>query len=185
VPIITGGSTGGSSSGGGLTLLNPSTYQLGADGTFDFQNLSQAYNDLHCRGFVRATVAAVAENVAMRVNNDSSAAYLRANTHNFNGTVAGSAFGAAQTSAYVFDAPGASATANRWTSLEVDIIGYKTTNAHKNILCRFMEYDGTTGEWGEYINIWTNTAAITRIGLFGLTTANLLAGSQFRIYGLL
>lgn len=180
MPIITGPS---GSSGGSLTLLSTTT--LGADGTFDVSGISQAYTDLLLVPIIRCTRAATNDLVGLRLNNDSGGNYER-QTIDANLTTLAAAASTTQTFAWaIAGCPAASSPANTFGVAEIWLHGYKSTSWNKNIVSlNWGNYNGATNrELNIFAGQWSSTAAITRVQLFGTTTANLLVGSQLRIYG--
>lgn len=177
VPTSSHGSSGAA---GDETLLSTTT--LGADGVFDVTGISGAYNDLRLVLVARGTRAAVNDFLQMRLNNDSGANYDSAWSINTVGTNSLGATSARMSGQW----PAASALANGFALSEIFIPLYAGTAKLKVV--RFTNTDpgssaGTTPFQESGAVLWNSTAAITRVGFFGGTTANLLAGSQLRIYG--
>ena len=172
---------GGSGGGGASAWLLLSNTTLGADGTFDVQNIDQTYNDLVLMAIFRGTRAATVDFLQVRFNNDSGA--------NYDGiwsTGGGTATSLGATSGRISGAMvAASGTAGDFFMAEMFIGGYASTTWRKTIFSTAAA-PVTAGVTiiPETATVWWNsTAAINRIGFFGGTTANLLAGSQLRIYG--
>lgn len=71
---------------------------------------------------------------------------------------------------------------------QVYVYGYASTTWLKSVTAQSGNNTGTTtGTRGLHIvdGFWNSTAAINRVTIFGNVTANLAAGSQLRIYGIL
>jgi hypothetical protein len=182
MPIVSGGSGGGA---GALTQIG--FFTLGADGTFDVQNIVNTYNDLLLVIVARATRAAAAtDGLVLRLNNDTGANYYGQNAV-FANTTSSIAADPGDTGAIVQNRlPAATATAGHFGYVEILIPGYSSTGWQKGILSTAHSTTsllaaGANQETNGYT--WANTAAVARVTLFGQTAANLLAGSSLRIYG--
>lgn len=181
-------SSGGSSSGGGGAVALLSTTTLAVDGTFDVSGIAGTYNDLILVANVRGTRASFSDELALRFNNDSGASqYFRQQISGLSTTASAAATGAATaitTSGGALTA--ASSPSGAFAVWEATIQGYASTSWTKSVLWRGFSYDDPGA--GSQLTVhgggqWLSTTAITRVQIFGLTTANLLTGSQLRIYG--
>lgn len=177
VPTSSHGSSGAA---GDETLLSTTT--LAVDGTFDVTGISGAYNDLRLVLIVRGTrAAAVNDFCQMRLNNDSGGNYDSEFVLNGTATNVFSATSGRLSASM----PAATATANAFGMIELFIPAYAATAKLK--VCRFLGSHPLTIGSSDFTEqgmcVWNSTAAITRVGFFGGTTANLLTGSQLRIYG--
>lgn len=182
MPISGGGPSG---SGGAMTLLSTST--LAVDGTFDVAAISGSYNDLRLVVIARGTDAGAFDSLGLRLNNDSGANYYY-QTLDVHGATVSAAGQVTQTRLIVQDVmPAGGATANIFGFTEVLLPGYASTTWLKQMNSRYTgltNLAATNTWWGAHSGAWNNTAAVTRVQLFGVTTANLLAGSVLRIYGM-
>lgn len=175
--------TGGGGGGGSVTLLDAVT--LSADGTFDVQNISQGYNDLLLSLVVRGTAATALDGLMLRFNNDSTSGnYISQSARSNGSTVSGSASTASQTSGSIAGIAAGSAPTGYFAQVAVTIPGYSSTTWQKIALGQSGAAGSATSPnvWIHAFQ-WLSTAAITRVALFGGSTANLLAGSTLRIYG--
>jgi hypothetical protein len=169
---------------GALTLLSTTT--LASPGTFDISGISGAYNDLILVLIGRGTDAGAQDNPRFVLNNDTAANYYTERI-TVNGTSAATGAEAVGTSFFqIASLPAAGATANHFVVIELTIYGYASTAWKK--VCQWdawwprglassdlrMERGGA---------LWSSTAAVTRVTINGMNTANLLTGSQLRIYG--
>lgn len=178
--VQVGGSTGA------LTLLSTTT--RATDGTFDVSGISGAYNDLILVLIARgARLAQFTDEALLRFNNDSNTIYFREHLTTLSTT--NTAAEARQVTSFTTTGgclPAASAPTNSFGVLEWTIPGYASTVWHKS-----MKYEGyETADTGTGSQVafrgggtWASTAAITRVQIQGASTANLLTGSQLRIYG--
>lgn len=155
---------------------------LVADGTFDLQSLDQTYNDLIIVVTARGTRAAAADFLRLRFNNDATASAYDSQSFD-NGT--NSPFLNTTVGTCDSGMPAASATAGLFSATTVVVQGYSSTSIKKSWFANGCNpQTANTTLFASYAaGVWHNTAAISRVGLFGGTTANLLAGSSVRIYG--
>lgn len=167
-----------------MTLLYSVT--LGSDGTFDQATIPQTYNDLIVVFIVRGTDAGATDTLQVRFNNDSGANY-GSNYDQGSGTVTGANFTAGATSSRASQAiPAAGLGAGLFTALRIWIPGYASTTWHKGFYVENVIAFGTAQSSiiaSETVGLWDVATAISRIQAFGAATANLLTGSQMRIYG--
>ncbi len=169
-----------------MVLLFSTT--LGSSGTFDQASIPQTFNDLLVVFIARGTDAGATDSLQVRFNNDSGANYgsqivfgNQANpaaTEHVSQTSIGAlptitaaGFASARFVAGQVWIPGYASTAWQKTTATNSPIGLAITSAG-------MIAQAVTG-------LWNATTAINRIQAFGASTANLVAGSQMRIYGIL
>ena len=184
VPIADGAAGAAFGLPGLGVLLTTST--RGTDGSFDISGISQAYNDLIIVMIGRGTTSAATDNILLRFNNDSGSNYAFENVHSLSGTAAGST-GATQSSITAFTFPAATATAGQFGFGMMFIPGYTSSTWNKACIGSWYRSTGTVTSPGVACagGSWASTAAINRIQLLGSAAANLLTGSQVRIYGVL
>jgi hypothetical protein len=170
--------------GGAWTLLSTTT--LASAGTFDISSISGAYNDLILVAIVRGT-AAGNDSLKLNFNGDSSGTppynwqRLRGNA-----STADAFESVGTNNLSVAQIPGAASRANSFAMVEVLIPGYASTTWFK-IFTSYGMWSSVAGSGitsaFEYAGSYDSTAAITRVTLQGSGTANLVTGSQLRIYG--
>ncbi len=168
---------------GALVLLSSTV--LGADGTFDISGISQAYSYLTMQLVVRGTRVNQNDSLMIRLNNDSGNNYTRWNLKG-DGASATSASATAQSSGYLGDMPSSTGTANIFGVVEVWIPGYSSTTWNKVVrsIPDYNEPNASFYHAGVFGSRWASTAAVNRVTIFGLSSANLLAGSRLDIWGL-
>lgn len=170
-------------SSGALTLLSTTT--LGGAGTFDVSSISGSYNDLILVLIVRGSRSSGTDTLLIRLNNDSGANYVRQELHG-SGSTASATQSASSTAADSILIPGSTATASLFAFVEATLHGYASTTWKKSIEWRtFTAVDLASGSYQIQHGgvLWNNTAAVTRVQALGNVTANLVTGSQLRIYG--
>jgi hypothetical protein len=139
-----------------------------------FSSISGAYRDLILVGtFTSATTGYF----GVRVNSDSGANYYWVQFNADGSTAAGSQSTGA--SSYGLNNRSTTSTTDAMTCV-VNILDYTATDKHKNALVRIGRAGGST-EFS--MGRWANTAAITSVQVYGVSTANLAAGSTFALYG--
>lgn len=158
-------------------------------GAVTFSSIPQTYKHLQIRSFAKNayTQSPGWDWVFAQYNNDSTYTNYYSHLLYGNGTSAGA--GSAQASFWT-GAIAAAATrvysANIFASSIVDIFDYTDTNKYKT--SRFfggadINTNSVYGEIDLNSSLWMNTSAITSITLYP-TTANLVAGTQFALYGI-
>lgn len=172
-------------SAGAMTLLT--TVTNGSAATFDVSGISGSYNDLRLVCIMRGADAGTNDNATLVLNNDTAAHYNQERTIVTGATasgqevLSGSNFTLGQITA-------GGSTANYFTAIIVDLLGYASTTWNKIAHWRLgTNLNDLTGNQEIYTSegIWRSTAAITRVTIKGISTANLATGSQLRIYGIL
>ena len=170
---------------GALTLL--STTNLASPAAFDVTSISGSYNDLVCVLIARGADANTTETATWNFNGDTGSnyewEYLLANGSSV------SSVGAASAQGRIISGQVTASTAtlaNAFGVVEFTIFGYASTARAKTCLWRSAASPALNASSQNYysgIGIWNSTAAVTRVQMAGATTANMLAGSQLRIYG--
>jgi hypothetical protein len=170
--------------GGPWTLISTTT--LASAGTFDLTSIPGSYSDLLFVLIARGAGSTSGETLNMTLNNDSGANYYRQGLR-FAGTGAVSGtenIGAARFQAEI---PASTSTlANSFGIVEMTLYGYASTTWRKTVEYRaFQVLNTATGQmiFQHYMGLWNSTAAINRITIVGNSTANMVTGSQLRLYG--
>jgi len=170
------------SGGSAMSLLSKTT--LSSPGTFDVSGIGQGGNDLYIVLIARTVTVATFDTLELRFNNDSAVNYYNQRIRG-NATTASAAEGMAATSFQLANLPGASATAGLFGWVAVTVFGYASTSWSKmyefrNNAASALSTTNMNAVFGG--GIWNNTAAINRVQACGGTGANLVTGSQLRIY---
>lgn len=165
----------------GKYLLYDNT--LSGAGTFDTDPTDlSGYDDLEILLVARGARTDVNEDLKWCFNNDTTDAnYLRLKLRmDSNNT---SKLAAADTA--LGNVPGNSGTAGLAGTFHGIIPLYAGTTWDKHLLGSSGSNGGSPLYLGLYSGVleWHNTAAITRVAVSGFTTANLVAGSRLRIWG--
>lgn len=166
----------------GWQLIADST--LGADGTFDFQNIPATFKNLHILTSLRTDNAATFDRVYCRLNNDSGANYdyILVELRN-----AATAFveGLGTTEIWIAQCAGSTSVASDFAVSEITMIDYLASK-NKDILT----YGGNRGSAAtglirlyNFYTHWRSTSAINRITIYPGIGTNFKAGSRIQIYG--
>jgi len=169
-----------------MTLLSTTT--LGADGTFDIQSISQSYNDLLVHCIVRGTDAGAFDSLRLRFNNVSTASYGSQEMEAIAATPVGAELTSATSGWAARYISAAGATAGLFSFVTITIPGYTSTTWGHQWFAFSAFTNAITGSGmacNYTIGFTAATTAISRLQLFGGTTANLLAASTVRVYGIL
>lgn len=159
--------------------------ELAGTDTMIFSNISQDYDALRIAGYIRVASANVNVVLSMRLNGDSSAIY-DSDEVGANNAIAFGAQYVGGTRGVISCAPGSTATANNFASLQVLIPNYRGAARRT--------WD-SSGGWCQSASmftrkasgIWRSTAAVSQIDIQDSTgnSANMAAGSWAVLEGLL
>ena len=124
------------------------------------------------------------QNLYLQFNGSAAANYSWRLLYGYSGT-AGSQSGSAQTSMQVGVQTGAGATASTFDSTVIDIPNYAGSMSKAVSADNVSENNSSTLYQDNLVaGLWSNTAAIASITLFPGTSASIVAGSSFYLYGL-
>jgi len=172
--------------------IPPSSYESIATTTLataassvTFSSISSAYTHLQVRAIVRSTTSGTAQDeIQLTMNSDTGSNYAYHFVYG-NGGSAVSGAGASQTYIRSAFAPRASATANSFGALVLDILDY--TNTSKNTTIRSLaggDLNNTEGLIALCSGLWMNTAAITSLTFKPESGNNFPQYTQFALYGI-
>lgn len=152
--------------------------------TVTFSNIPQIYKHLQLRILARTTFNGTDDYLSMRFNGDSGTNYTYHNLFNNAGTVT-AAGGTGQTLAYLQRATAATAPANTFGLIVVDIPDY--ANVSKNKIFKMIGGWETNSAGSAYLDsgAWLNTNAISSVQIFGgNASSTLVQYSYFALYGI-
>lgn len=131
----------------------------------------------------RSSQASAVVNMVIRLNADTGNNYLWQEVQVENTTVTGANSSGVTSFIQIGIAPGASATANYYGAGDFTIPAPGGA-LFKTVIGKSFGIDSTSDSFvGTYGGQWLNTAVITSVTLIA-TAGNLVAGSQFSLYGL-
>jgi hypothetical protein len=156
---------------------------LSGNDRFDVTGIPPGYSLMRINALLRSSISAVAENMYLILNGDTTAANYRQT-----GLYAGTAASPPVTSApadnlIVGICTGATAPANTFTQLQVDIL--YSHSQHKTWYSETSDRQSATDMVARFFaTVWENTAAINQITLqpAGYATNNFVASSQLQIW---
>jgi hypothetical protein len=149
-----------------------------------FSGIPSNYNHLQLRIFARMNRADTADNIAIRLNNDTGSNYswheLRGD-----GSGGGSTGGGNQSYMYVNDIAANSAAANVYGSAIIDIVDYSSTSKFKTIRALSGRDNNSDGGIAFQSGNWRNSAdAVSTITLTGRYGSGFLSGAHVALYGI-
>ena len=161
------------------TLIGSSTVGSGGTATVSFSSIPQTYTDLKLVYSARNTVSGTQEFIKITFNSNTSSYNLR--SLQGNGVAPATNSWSFQWIGY---AVGSTATASTFSSGEVYIPNYTSSNQKS-----FASDNTAENNYNEYqsllaANLWADTAAITSIDLTMQGGYNFVQYSTFRLYGI-
>lgn len=170
----------------------PATYTLIASNTLSssaasvtFSAIPATYTDLVLRMSMRiSTTGDSKDNFYVWFNGSSAASYSLTRVRG-DGTTASSSRATAGTYSLTGLTDRAGATANTFGSAELYIPNYTASTNKPSSLTTVSENNATEAYIEGAAGLWSNTAAITSIGIYGDYSGNqFVSGSSFFLYGI-
>ena len=164
-----------------MSYTHIETIELGSSqASITFSSISQDFDDLVIKSSTRSARTAQTDEFEIRPNNVSGN-----NTSIYLGATSGSSSFSFSSSSKIFigSSPGASATANSFSSNTCYISNYTSSNAKR------ISADGASLRFGDPTNLfifaglWDNTSAITSLVLLSVNGQDFVSGSTFSLYG--
>jgi hypothetical protein len=150
-----------------------------------FSSIPSTYTHLQVRAIVRSTTGGTAQDeVQLTMNSDTGSNYAYHFIYG-NGSSAVSGNGSSQTYIRSAFAPRASATANSFGGLVIDILDY--TNTSKNTTIRSLaggDLNNTEGLIALCSGFWNNTNAVTSLTFKPESGNSFPQYTQFALYGI-
>jgi hypothetical protein len=158
-----------------MTLIASSTVGIGGSASIDFTSIPGTYTDLYIKWSARQDLNTTAASDFIYINGvQSSYAHRRIEG---NGASPYSGLYSGNFSFASADGQGASSTANTFANAEMYFPNYTSSKYKSFSVDSVMENNATTA-WAELdSNIWSNTAAITRLTL-STSATNVTGGAQ-------
>jgi hypothetical protein len=159
--------------------------QVGAGGQaeINFTSIPSTYKHLQIRGIVRVNRATTGTYLRLRFNNDATSTYSYHGL-NGNGSTTGTDAGANQDFIEVLRFPGATASANIFGAVVIDILDYANASKYKTARLLGGADQNGSGEIWLHSGNWRDTAAISSIKLLEAVTGDFVQYSQFALYGI-
>lgn len=150
-----------------------------------FSAIPQNFRHLRLVASLRATVAAINDDIGIQLNGDATGVYQRDRQIMAGATAPTADPAQGSTTAYIARAVAGSLNANEWSPLTVDFPDYTNTGRWKMMLARSGITDATTANAQLVSSVATRivNAAITSINIVA-SSGSIKAGSTFSLYGL-
>jgi hypothetical protein len=156
-----------------MTLIETKT--LGSTTSLvEFVSIPQSFTDLVILISGRSTASGVLEGIDLRFNSSTSDRTGRRLWGN-------GASATNDSSSSIFVLNGDTSTANTFSNVSIYIPNYAGATNKSFSVDGVMETNATTSYMGLHAGLWSNTAAITSIGI----GPNLMSGSVLSLYGIL
>jgi hypothetical protein len=157
-------------------LIATTTVGSGGAASIDFTSIPQTYTDLLLKLSVRSTQANIANTITVRFNGSSSNFTARL----IEGSGA-SASSFTDTQGNIGNAQGTSSTASVFSSLDVYIPNYAGSTNKSYSADGATENNAATAYQTMSAGLWSQTAAITQVGIY---ITNLAQYSSASLYGI-
>lgn len=162
------------------TLIASATAGAGGVTSFDFTSIPQTYTDLVLKWSARQDLGAIAASDFVYINGSQTSYSHKRLEGNGSSAASGSYSGNFSfASAY---GNGASSTANTFANAEIYIPNYTGSTNKSFSIDSVMENNATTAYAELDANLWSNTAAITRITLSTSATTPTAGAQKFLQY---
>lgn len=149
-----------------------------------FANIPQSgYTDLKIVVSSRATGSRGEDAMLIRFNSDSTAANYSIKWLRGNGSAATSGDGAGFAGGYIGEFNGGTSTSSTFTSQEVYIPNYTSSNAKSFSVDITQEANQTLAYAHLFAGLWTGTTAVTAITFTDHNSNSFTSGSTFSLYG--
>lgn len=169
----------------GIPVLLAEETLSGTQASIDFASIAQDWSHLSLVGYLRGDTAATSASVAIRFNGDSGSNYDRQYLAGSGATAtAVETFGAS--SAQIGECAAASASANLFSGLVIDIPHYAQPDNNKSAVSAWaLKVSTSTGGMaaGRIAAFWRSSAAITQVTIFP-TAGSFITGSRLSLYGM-
>jgi hypothetical protein len=165
------------------TLIASNTVGSGGVASVTFSSIPATYTDLVVKGSVRSALGGDNEELAFQFNSDTSTNYSYRRLLGF-GSGVNSANGSSVDIMTAGLINASTTTASTFASFEIYIPNYTSSNKKSSSVDTVSETNATVAYASLTADLWTGTAAITSIKIFGANLANLVQYSTFYLYGI-
>ena len=167
-----------------FTLISTITVGSGGASSIDFTSIPSTFTDLLVKISSRGTNAAVNPTLVLHLHNDTGATAYSYRVLQGNGS-SSSSFNSIQSFAYLGNHSGSTATANTFGNGELYNPNYTSANYKSFSVDSVGENNASTIYAELTANLWSNTAAITKISIIAFSGANFVQYSTASLYGIL
>jgi len=159
------------------------TVGSGGSSTVTFSSIPSTYTHLQLRAIARCNRSGLGQaGCRIRFNSDTGSNYAFHQLYG-NGSLAGSEGYSSQTEMNLGELPAATAPANTFGVVLLDILDYANTDKYKVMREIGANDRNGAGQIGYNSGLWLNTNAITSITLFE-TVSSWIEYSSFALYGI-
>ena len=165
-------------------LIASNTVGSGGVASVTFSSIPATYTDLVVKGSVRSALGGDNEDLAFQFNNDTATNYSYRRLLGFgSGVLSDKGTTVDIMAAGLINA--STTTASTFASLDIYIPNYTSSNRKLSSADVVSETTNATTAYASLTaDLWTGTAAITSIKIFGANLANLVQYSTFYLYGI-
>jgi hypothetical protein len=153
-----------------------------ANGSANFGNIPQTYQDLYVVSSLRGINANTVEFFFSTLNSSTSAIYSYTSLQGDGSSATSSRTNIGNTSLFLGVGPGANSTAGIFGSLEMWVLNYANTSTFKTVLYRFAADQNGSGESRLGVGLFSSTGAISSLNVFGGNGT--ATGTTHNLYGI-
>lgn len=169
------------------TYVKISSGSVGAGGasSFTFSSIPQTYTDLLIKASIRTERAAVPDGLKLSYNGSPTGTNYYTRYIEGNGSSVGAGLGVNGGSALEgWDINATNSTSSTFSSIDIYIPNYGTSNYKSMSTDNAMEGNATTGYQILMAGLWSSSTAITSIYLVSATSSNFSQYTTFTLYGI-
>lgn len=168
-----------------VTLIAHTEVGAGGAASIDFTSIPSTYDDLWLTHSIRCDFVGEYRNLLVTFNNDTATNYSNTLLEGYNAATNSYRYTSAANIRGLNSAGGTLNTSNTFASGQIYIPNYKNTSYNKQAIAEGALEKNATTEYALELGaaLWRNTAAINRITLTLLSSANFVQYSQATLYG--
>lgn len=153
-----------------------------ANGSANFANIPQTYQDLYVVSQLRGINANTIEYFFSSINSVGTAIYSYTSLSGDGASAGSSRTNIGNTAFFVGTGPGANSTTGVFGVLEMWILNYANASTNKTVLYRFAADQNGSGETRLGVGLFASTAAINAVNVFGGNGT--ASGTTHTLYGI-
>ena len=153
-----------------------------ANGSANFANIPQTYQDLYVVSQLRGVNANTVEYFFSYFNSNTAAIYSYTSLSGDGSSAGSSRTNIGNTSFFIGTGPGGNSTTGVFASLEMWILNYANTTTNKTILYRFSADQNGSGETRYGAGLFSSTVAVKELNVFGGNGTG--TGTTHNLYGI-
>jgi len=153
-----------------------------ANGSANFANIPQTYQDLYVVSQLRGVNANTVEYFFSYFNSVTTAIYSYTSIQGDGASASSSKTNIGNTSFFIGTGPGGNSTSGVFASLEMWIPNYANTSTYKTIIYRIAGDQNGSGESRVGVGLFSSTAAVSAVNVFGGNGT--ASGTTHNLYGI-